>query len=206
MNNIIEEISEFVFVEHSLRSSDIIITVGGSYPQIAEKAAELYHGGFAPYVMAGGGYSVKMGHFKGVSDKADIYCGNYKTECEFYTDVLIKNGVPENAILKEDRSSHTRENATLAREITDSNNLSIKTAIVVCKRFHARRCQMFFQSAFPESEILICPADISNGDYNITKDNWYKNSYGIKRVLGELERCGNQIDENDIFNFSQQKQ
>ncbi len=52
---------------------------------------------------------------------------------------------------------------------------------------------MFFQSYFPEAEILIVPADIGNGGTNVTKDNWYTSSYGIKRVMGELARCGNQF-------------
>ncbi len=201
MRDIIKEIGNFIFVEDEPNSADVIIAVGGSLPQIAEKAAELYRDGFAPYVLANGGYSVKLGRFKGVGDKADIYNGDYRTECDFYTDVLVKNGVPEKAVIREDRSGHTRENAEFAAATTKEKGLNVRRAIVVCKRFHARRCLMFYSSAFQGSEILIVPADIENGEMNITRENWHKSAYGIKRVLGELSRCGEQFGENDINNF-----
>ena len=197
MNNIISAISEFIFVEHKPLKSDLIIVVGGSFPQLAEKAAELYNDGFAPKVMAGGGFSVKSGCFAGVKDKADIYNKNYKTECDFYTDVLLHNGVPECDILREDKSGHTRENAELAAKAAADSGINVKRLIIVCKRFHARRCQIFFQAAFPQAEILVVPADVV-GTMNVTKDNWYTNEYGIKRVLGELTKCGNQVNAADI--------
>ncbi len=200
MSDIIKSIGDFIFVEHAPKKADVIITVGGSYPQLAERAAEMYHCGFAPYVLAGGGFSVKSGRFHGVRDKAEIYNRQYRTECDFYTHVLQNNGVPENAILREDKSGHTRENAELAAAVLAERGIAAKTIIVVCKRFHARRCQMFFQAAFAGAEILIVPADTA-GEMLLTKDNWYCTLYGIERVLGELSRCGNQISASDVGIF-----
>ena len=59
----------------------------------------------------------------------------------------------------------------------------------VCKAFHARRCLMLYQMAFPDAAIKVCPVHC----FNITKENWYKSEQGIDRVLGELARCGNQF-------------
>lgn len=205
MHNLVKDIGDFIFVEDKPQKCNIIITVGGSFPQIAEKAAELYKSGFADYVLAGGGFSVKTGVFAGAKDKKDIYNGDYKTECDFYEDVLIKNGVPRSAIVREDKSGHTRANAELAAAVLKERGISAEKIILVCKRFHARRCLMFFQSYFPETEILVVPADIEVGEMNITKDNWYASSYGIKRVMGELARCGDQFDENDIKHYKTEK-
>lgn len=201
MHRIISDISEFIFVEDSPQRADVIIAVGGSMPQIAESAASLYHDGFAPYIVAGGGYSVKIGFFKGPSDKNDIYNKHYRTECDFYTDVLLNNGVPESAILHENRSGHTRENAEFAKRVIEEHGLSVKVMIVVCKRFHARRCQIFFQSAFPDAVVLIVPTDVGQSQLSLTRDNWYTTKYGIGRVLGELKRCGTQITVDDISLF-----
>lgn len=198
MHDLIRDIGEFIFVEDIPQKCDVIVTVGGSYPQIAEKAAELYRDGFSEYVIAGGGVSVKTGVFGGVKDKKDIYDGDYLTECDFYEDVLIKNGVPEGAVIREDRSGHTRENAELAAAVLKERGMDVRKMILVCKRFHARRCLMFFRAAFPGVEILVVPADIECGEMNITRDNWHTASYGIKRVMGEVMRCGSQFDENDI--------
>ncbi len=205
MRDLVKEIGDFIFLEDEPQKCNVIITVGGSFPQIAEKSAELYKSGFADYVLAGGGVSVKTGVFTGVKDKKDIYSGDYKTECDLYEDVLIKNGVPKSAIVREDRSGHTRANAECAAAVLKEQGISAEKMILVCKRFHARRCLMFFQSAFPETEILVVPADIEVGEMNITKDNWHTSSYGIKRVMGELARCGDQLTETDINNFKMVK-
>lgn len=201
MRDLVKEIGDFIFVEDEPQRCDVIITVGGSFPQIAEKVAKLYRNGFADYVLAGGGVSVKTGVFAGAKDKKDIYCGDYRTECDFYEDVLIKNGVPETAIVREDKSGHTRANAEYAAAVLKERGISAEKVILVCKRFHARRCVMFFQAYFPGTEILVVPADIETGDWNITKDNWHASPYGIKRVMGELARCGEQFTETDINNY-----
>lgn len=201
MHNLLKEIGDFIFVEDEPQRCDVIITLGGSFPQIAEKAAELYKGGFGDYFLAGGGVSVKTGVFAGVKDKKDIYGGDYRTECEFYKDVLKKNGVPETAIVREDKSGHTRANAERAAAVLKERGISSEKIILVCKRFHARRCLMFFQSYFPVTKILVVPADIEVGEMNITKDNWHISPYGIKRVMGELARCGEQFTETDINNY-----
>ena len=185
----IEDISNFIFVSDEPAKADAICLPGGPHPEPAEYAAELYARGFAPLLIPAGRYGIKLGKFSGVQSKAEIYCGEYQTECEFLSDVLMRCGVPQSAILGEEKSMYTRDNAFLTRELTDKLSLTIRKAIVVCKSFHARRCQMLYQLAFPEAEILICPVDA----YGITKENWYTFEYGIDRVLGELARCGNQF-------------
>ena len=110
-------------------------------------------------------------------------------EYDDFTDALIKKGVPMSAIIQENKSGHTRDNAFLSRQVIDEKGIEIKTAIIVCKAFHARRCLMLYQMAFPNVDIKVCPVYC----YNITKENWYQTEYGTDRVLGELTRCGNQF-------------
>lgn len=189
INKIITDITEYIFVEDKPLKADIIFLPGGSFPIIPEKAANLYQQGYSPKLLPSGGVGIKTGKFSGVKDKADIYNKEYLTDCEFYVDVLIKNGVLDKDILREDKSQHTRDNAFLSREMTDEAGLDIHKALIVCKSFHARRCLMLYQMAFPKTEIHVIPVDC----YGITKDNWYTFEYGIDRVLGELARCGNQF-------------
>jgi uncharacterized SAM-binding protein YcdF (DUF218 family) len=189
--NIINDITEFIFVSNEPKKSNIIFVPGGSFQELPEKAAELYINGYAPLIMPSGKFSVKNGCFIGTKSKKDIYNGNYITECEFYSDVLIKNGVPDSAIIKEDNSLDTRSNAFYSHRVADDMKLEIKNAILCCKSFHTRRCLMLYQLAFPEAEISVVPVDC----HGITRDNWYKQEYGIDRVLGELARCGNQFTD-----------
>lgn len=188
-NRIITDITNFIFVSDELEKVDAIFLPGGSHPEQPEYAAELYHRGYAKWLIPSGGISVKRDKWPGVRSKADIYSGDYQSDCEFFTDVLLKNGVPASAIIGEEQSGNTRDNAFFSRRVIDRRGIDIKTALIVCKAFHARRCLMLYQMAFPYVDIKVCPVHC----YNITKDNWYKSETGIDRVLGELARCGNQF-------------
>ena len=63
---IIEDISNFIFVEDPLEKSDVIMIPGGSYPELPEKAAEIWKNGYAPLIVQAGGVSIKTGKFNGV--------------------------------------------------------------------------------------------------------------------------------------------
>ena len=188
-DKIIADITNFIFVEDKPQKVDAIFLPGGSHPEQPEYAAELYLKGYAKWLVPSGGVSVKRDKWPGVRSKADIYNGNYQYDCEFFTDVFVKNGVPADVIVGEDKSGHTRDNAFLSRKVIDEKGITIKTALIVCKAFHARRCLMLYQMAFPDTKFYVCPV-VCMG---ITKDNWYKTEQGTDRVLGELARCGNQF-------------
>ena len=188
-DKIIADITNFIFIEDKPQKVDAIFLPGGSHPEQPEYAAELYRKGYAKWLIPSGGVSVKRDKWPGVRSKADIYNGDYQSDCEFFTDVFVKNGVPADVIVGEDKSGHTRDNAFLSRMAVDEKGVEIKTAIIVCKAFHARRCLMLYQMAFPNTAFYVCPV-VCMG---ITKDNWYKSEQGIDRVLGEIARCGNQF-------------
>ena len=188
-DRIIIDITNFIFVEDEPQKVDAIFLPGGSHPEQPEYATELYRKGYAKWLIPSGGVSVKRDSWPGVRSKADIYNGDYQSDCDFFTDVFIKNGVPSDVIVGEDKSGHTRDNAFLSRMVVYEKGIEIKTAIIVCKAFHARRCLMLYQMAFPDTKFYVCPV-VCMG---ITKDNWYKSEQGIDRVLGELARCGNQF-------------
>ena len=188
-NCIINDISDFIFVSDEPQKVDAIFLPGGSHPQQPEYAAKLYRDGYAKWLVPSGGISVKRDKWPGVRTGKEKYNGDYHSDCEFFTDVLIKNGVPDEIIIKENKSGHTRDNAFLSRKVVDENGLKLKTAIIVCKAFHARRCLMLYQLAFPDVTFYVCPVNC----YNITRDNWFETEQGIDRVLGELARCGNQF-------------
>ena len=179
-----EEVTQYIFVEDQPEKADIIWIPGNAYPQNAERAALLYKQGFAPYILPSGRYSTGIGHFAGVQEKADIYNQVYQTEWEFLRDVLIKNGVKESAILKEDQATYTWENARNSKRVLDEKGFVIKKAILCCRNVHARRSLMYYQKAFPDAKIFVSPSVIEA----ITKQNWYTTKAGVDAVNGELSR------------------
>ncbi len=185
----IKDVSDFIFLSDAPEKADIIFIPGGSYPELSERAAQLYLQGFAPLILPSGRYSIKHGAFLGARTKKELYEGPYENEFEFMKDVLRKNGVPENAILKEDRSQYTQQNAFFSRAVTDAQGLTIEKAVIVCKAFHARRCLTYWRLAYPQTRFCMVPVSPDG----ITKENWFKTEKGVDRVLGELARCGEQM-------------
>ncbi|MCI8442108.1 MAG: YdcF family protein [Provencibacterium sp.] len=198
MRQILQDIGNFIFLKDPPEKADAILVVGGSRPELAEIAADLWKEGYAPLVFIGGGVSIKTGTFPGPQSKQDIYSKKYQTEYDFYRDVLLINGVAERAILGENRSSFTRENAFFARQAFDEKQLVPEKILLVCQNFHARRCLMFFQSAFPDTQFSILPFEGTG----LTKEDWFLSENGVQRVLGELARCGNQFDFSDIRRYT----
>ncbi len=183
--------TDFIFPEDTPEPADVIFVPGNGYPQMAERAAALWREGYAPFVLPSGKYSVTLGHFSGVAANAKRYPGPYHTEWEFLADVLLKNGVPREAILKEDHATYTWQNAQFSRQVTDQAGISVRKAIICCRAHHARRCRMYYQLEYPNARILICPSK----DTGVNRDNWYRSGEGIDAVLGEMERCGGQFHQ-----------
>ena len=185
----LEEVEEFIFMENQLEQADIIFVPGNSYPYMAEKAADLYMAGMAPVILPSGKYSITVGKFGGVLSGQERYNGKYRTEWDFLKDVLVKNHVPDEVILKEDQATFTWENARLSREVTDKAGIEIKKALLCCKNYHARRALMYYQRAYPEVEFRVCPCCVDG----VTKENWMSSEEGIQSVLGEVQRIVTQF-------------
>lgn len=185
----VKEIGDFIFLENDPERADIIFVPGNGYPQMAEKAAELFKKGFAPLVLPSGKYSITDGKFSGVLSERQRYNGCYETEWEFLKSVLMQNGVPESAVLKENQATFTWENARFSRNVTDSKELKIKKAIICCKTYHARRALMYYQRAYPETEFLVCPCVVDG----INHENWSETERGIDTVTGEVSRIIHQF-------------
>lgn len=185
----LNQITEFIFVEDKPEKSDVIFIPGSGFPQLAEEAAKLYHQGMAPYILPSGRYSILNGKFAGVQEKKELYDGEYETEWEFLKEVLKKNQVLEEHILREDKATYTYENAIYSRKVTDCLGMKIKKAILCCKPYHARRSLLYYQLLYPETQFFVCPIQ----DSDVKRENWYLTEKGIRLVFGEVQRIGEQF-------------
>lgn len=120
----------------------------------ARRAAELWHEGRAPIVVLTGGV------------------GTYPpSEAEASARVLRARGVPEHALVLEERSTSTLENARFARELTDARRV-----LLVTDGFHAIRAARVFASSF--DEVAVAP---------VTAGPWVR-GYGALREVPLLVR------------------
>ena len=182
----IRDITDFIFMSDPPRRSDIIFIPGTSKSAITERAAELYRAGYAEYVMPAGLYSGKWGRF--ASEKIDNprYAGEYPTDFAYCKHILMDNGVPESAILREDRSTNTGENAAFSAQVLRELGFEVKTAILCCQSFHARRAFMTYAKHFPDTDILVVPTDTQG----IRREDWFQNENSYRRVMSEVYKCG----------------
>ena len=187
----LRDITEFIFLEDLPEKADLIIVPGNTWPQPARRAAALYHEGLAPYIVVSGRYSKGQQTFAGAACEGDRYKGAYMTEADFLTDVLIREGVPETAVLQERKAEFTLENARYIRKLLEEKKMTVKKALICCQAFHARRCRMYFEYVFQDTDVefLMCPA-VTQG---ISRCSWMESQKGLDTVLGELRRCGEQF-------------
>jgi len=182
MNRPFDCITDFIFFENRPAKADIILVPGGLRPQLIDKAIELYEQGFAPYILPSGGIGPKLA--KEIEDGIS----SWRSEWEFLQKIALAKGVPEKAILREDKALHTFDNASLSRQIVQENNIVIKKAILICKAHHSRRALLTYQTAFSsEVEYIVCPIV---DDRDVRKDNWFLNDAKIEMVMSELVKIG----------------
>lgn len=191
MRNNIEDITKFIFIEDEPEISDIIFIPGSSNWGLAETAAALYKEGKANKIIPSGMYFYKIGRFLNERVTDERYKGNFVTEAEFLSSVLVKNGVPEKDIIIEKKATNTYENAIFSKELIEKNDLTVRKAIICPQAFHARRALMTYSHMFPDTKFYVVPTDTQG----ITAENWYKTERGVQVVLGELKKCGEYFEE-----------
>lgn len=188
----IRAVTEFIFVQDAPEKADVILIPGSRKTEHAIRAAELYRAGYAPYVLPSGRYSTVKGCFGEIPERYRAeYPGRYETEWDFLRTVLMKHGVPEKAILREDQATYTWENALRSREVLASAGVKAETAILCCHAFHARRALLYYQAAMPDTRFIVCPTATPG----YTREDWHLTPKGRDRVLGEVARLGSQVRE-----------
>ena len=187
----IRDVSDFIFLEDAPAPADVIFIPGNGHALPAELAARLYGEGLAPWVLPSGRYAIGTSGFAGQLSGVRRYEGPFDTEWAFMRRILTENGVPERAILREDEATYTYQNAIFSRRRTDAMKLTVSRGIICCMPVHARRAKMYYETLFPEAQLLVCPAPGAA----VTRETWLQSSEGIDAVLGELSRCGGQFHE-----------
>ena len=182
MTKFLEELTNFIFLEDEPQKADVIFVPGSEEGALAKTAARLYLEGYAPIIVPSGKYAKWTGH---------SIVGGFETESDYFAHLMMEEGVPESAIIKEREATYTYQNAINTKELLDERGMEVKRALLCCQAYHARRSKLYYQVLFPDTEILVCPT-VTKG---ITRENWFKSRETAELVLGEIERCGSQFHE-----------
>ena len=164
---------DYHHVNHHLEKSDCILVLGSHDTRVAVRAAELWLQGWAPLVIFSGG----LGRLtEGIWTE---------TEADKFARIAIEMGVPEDAILIENKSTNTGENILFTQELLKKNGLDPQSFIVVQKPYMERRSYATFKKYWPSKKLIVTSPQIAFSDYatdEISLDRV------IHIMIGDLQR------------------
>lgn len=114
----LKQTEEFIFVEDQPEKADIIFVPGNGYPQMAEKAAELYRKGYGRYILPSGKYSITMGAFSGVLSEKKNIPDNIRQNGNFSGMFSLKMALRQKIFCGRS-ATYTYENALFSKKVTD---------------------------------------------------------------------------------------
>lgn len=158
---------------HPLEKSDCILVLGSNDPRVAERGAELWLKGFAPYLIFSGG----LGNFtKGLWDEP---------EADKFAKIAYRMGVPTEKVLVENQSTNTGENIRFTQRILDKHGLSPQQFIVVQKPFMERRSYATFKKHWPDKPLQVTSPQIPFHEYAHEE---MPMQLVIEAMVGDLQR------------------
>ncbi|MTV48360.1 YdcF family protein [Heliobacillus mobilis] len=155
---------DFLVVAEEPKIADAIIVLSGDDGGRTERAVELYRQGYAPYLILSGGR---------------IY--QETTMAELMMQHALKLGVPKEAIVLENKSSSTYQNAVHSKEIMEK--YKFKSAIVVSSNYHMRRTRVVFEQVFQGTGNVFAYVPSADQDYNPAR--WWEKNRSIMVTITE---------------------
>lgn len=131
-----ETIYNYLHIESVVPDKADAIIVGGSGPRgdMAERAAQLYLGGVAPWIVMSGFSNPNHG----------------VVEAEFMANRAIELGVPRRAIFREGRATNTGLNIKLSASLLKDRGIPCKRIVLVHKPYMTRRFLATAERQWPE--------------------------------------------------------
>lgn len=159
-------LGDFLSPQDKLEKADVVVVIsGGETLDRTAEGVKLFKEDYVPYLL-----------FSGAAKTGEV--SNAKTMQRY----ALKNGVPQDKIYIEEKSTSTYENAKFSKDILDKNNL--KSMILVTSPYHQRRAYMNFRYVFGKDFKIINHSSV-DAIWN-TKDWWRGNNRSIS--LEELSR------------------
>ena len=148
-----QQLWDYHHVNQNLQKSDCILVLGSHDLRVAERGAELYLQGWAPLLIMSGG----LGRLT-----QEMWS---EPEADKFAKIALEMGVPEEAILIENKSTNTGENILFTQQLLQKENLVPEQFIVVQKPYMERRSFATFKKHWPEKELIVTSPQLSMQAY-----------------------------------------
>lgn len=159
--------TDYLVIESSPKPSDVIIVLGGEVKGERTKlAVKLFQKGMAKKIIFSDGTDLSW-RLKAVDEMVAL---------------AQQLGVPKTAIVKEQASQSTYENALYTRKLMEQNGWS--SAIIVTTNWHLRRTSFIFGKIYANSNIALCYAGAPD-PYHSSFEQWWKDGEREQVILTE---------------------
>ena len=173
----LQVIWDYLCLKETLQKADCIVGFGNFNTDIARRAAELYHKGYAPKVLFTGGLGRNT---EGLLPEP---------EAVRFAKVAMECGVPEEDILLEDRSTNTKENILFTREKLKSLHLPHGRILGVHQPFMERRIKAAMGVYWPELEFQVTSPQVTIPEYlQRAKEQGITENASISVIVGDFQR------------------
>ena len=144
---------DYMRLDMEVGPGDCIVGFGCYNDDIALRCAQLYHDGFAPRVLFTGGLG---------RNTLGLWT---QTEAERFASIARDTGVPQDAILIENRSTNSAENILFTHELLKKAGLDGGQLICVHKPFMERRLYAAMQVYWPEARAVYTSPQLTLEEY-----------------------------------------
>jgi uncharacterized SAM-binding protein YcdF (DUF218 family) len=171
--NAAKKLWDYHHMQHNVQKGDCILVLGSHDTRVAERGAELYLQGWAPWLIFSGG----LGRLT-----LDMW---QESEADLFAKIAMEKGVPADAILIENRSTNTGENIIFTKQLLQQKGLNLQTFIVVQKPYMERRSFATFKKHWPDKELIVNSPQIPFEQYPTEEIPMEK---VVHIMVGDLQR------------------
>lgn len=159
------------------QKADCIVGFGNFNTDIARRAAELYHQGYAPKIMFTGGLGRNTTHLF------------TEPEAVRFAKVAMECGVPEEDIILEDQSTNTKENIDFMRRIFEERNIPHDHVLGVHQPFMERRIVSALGVYWPELNFTVTSPQVTIPEYlERARQQGMTENASISVIVGDFQR------------------
>lgn len=176
-NKAIHILWDYMSMHQTPEKADLIVGFGCYNEDVARRCAQLYHQGFAPLIL----FTGALGR-----NTSSMWT---ESEASRFTRIALEEGVPAQAILKEERATNSGENLIYAKRLTEELNLPVKKVIGVQKPYMERRLAAAFPVYWPEVEVTVTSWQQSYEEYLSGLHRWNRaEPETISMIVGDFQR------------------
>ena len=168
-------VTKVVFISADPQKADLLFVFGSSYGDMWNEVVELYHKGLASVVYIAGGIGNKS------FDTGKILSHLIKDE-------FVGHGVPAAAIVVDERSTNTLEDAIFGKQLFIEKGIPHGKVLFACKAPHSGRCLRTLKKVFPDSHLFPFTYNFIYNGKNITAANWFADEESRQIVWAEYQR------------------